>query len=91
MPAPAPIMPFEGECNIRKVGISEAGKLRIELQDASSPARFGFTWYGAPDALQREHLSMALTAITANKRVFCKLRNPGQDNDTVLYFGVTKG
>ena len=84
-------MPFEGEALIRKAGYSEAGKVNIEVQPLRDGSTFSFVFHPAPDALQKEYLSIALTAITANKRVFCKMADETSDQSPILYFGIVKG
>ena len=70
---------FEGEALIRKAGYSEQGKVSIEVQPIRAGTTFNFVFHPAPDALQKEYLSIALTAITANKRVFCKMADENSD------------
>lgn len=84
-------MSFEGEALIRKAGYSEQGKVNIEVQPLESGTNHDFVFHPAPDALQKEYLSIALTAITSNKRVFCKMANENDTTSPILYFGIVKG
>lgn len=84
-------MEFEGEALIRKAGYGENGKVNIEVQPLRDGTAFEYVWHPAPDALQKEYLAIALTAITANKRVFCKMADENSDQSPILYFGIVKG
>lgn len=80
---------FEGESNVLKAGINEAGRVTFLLKDIRNPSLFE-RWYLAPQALQREYLAVAMTAITSNVRVFVKLKNEGVDGSEASYFGIVK-
>ena len=79
---------FQGEALIRKAGYLQ-GKVKIEVSPLGAIS-YDFVFHPAPDALQKEYLSIALTAITANKRVFCRMADETSDQSPILDFGIVK-
>ena len=80
-------MAFTGEALIRKAGFDGNGKLNLELDPNGTG---NYVWHPVPAKLQKEYLSIALTAITANKRVFCTIDNENSATSPVKDFGIVK-
>jgi hypothetical protein len=77
---------FNGEASIRKAGFDANGKVSLEI----SPPGEDYVWHPVPANLQKEYLSIALTAITANKRVFCTIGDSSSSGAEVRDFGIVK-
>ena len=81
---------FEGECYIRKAGIGEDGEYGFLLKSFNPADKFDWTWFWANVEVRREYLAIAMAAITANKRVFVKLKEPETEYSRMSYFGLVK-
>ena len=87
-------MAFEGECLIRRAGITPEGRVQLDLQAADknpdgSPL-FDWNWFLGRAELTQQILAVALAAITSNKRVAVQLDDPGASWSDVDRFLLVK-
>jgi hypothetical protein len=82
-------MPFDGTCEIRRAGIVPDGRALLDLK--SSDATFDWHWcYSTPERAN-EVLAAALTAVAANKLVYCTIDIiPLADQPVVGAFALVK-
>lgn len=67
-------MAFDGNCFIRRAGISPEGLAQLDLK-ATDGTSFDWSWFLSEDGRGREVLAVALAAITSDKQVACQMQD----------------
>jgi hypothetical protein len=78
---------FDGNCEIRRAGVTPDGRAQLDLR--ADDGSFDWTWILSAPELTREVLATALTAIAANKHVYCQIETPAPWAQ-VIRFGLVK-
>jgi hypothetical protein len=82
-------MAFDGNCLIRRAGVTPDGRVQLDLKSADG-ASFDWNWFLGKPELTREILAVALAAITSEKQVFCQIDNPATAWSEVYRFGLVR-
>ena len=82
-------MAFDGQCLIRRAGITPEGKVQLDLKSADGTS-FDWNWFIGKPELTREILAIALAAIVSDKQVSCQMDDPAASWSEVYRFGLVK-
>lgn len=81
-------MAFDGQCLIRRAGVTPDGKVQLDLKAANGT--FDWQWYLGRTEMTREMLAIAIAAITSDKQVYCQIADPSIAWSEVYRFGLSK-
>lgn len=81
-------MAFDGQCLIRRAGITPDGKVQLDLKAADGS--FDWNWFLGKPENTREILAIALAAIVSDKQVFSQMQDPTATWSEVYRFGLAK-
>jgi hypothetical protein len=79
---------FDGNCEIRRAGVSADGRAQLDLK--ATDGAFDWNWCFSKPERTREVLAAALTAIASNKLVYCSMPLPLAATPVVENFGLVK-
>jgi hypothetical protein len=79
---------FDGVCNIRRAGVTPDGRTQLDLRAADGS--WDWNWFLGRQTISKEILAVALTAIAADRQVWCQMDNPAVSWSEVYRFGIAK-
>ena len=79
-------MAFDNTCDIRRAIFHPDGRVQLDLK--ADNGQFSWTWFFSSAQNGNTFLAVALTALAANKHVWCTINDPVQANAEVVSFGI---
>jgi hypothetical protein len=79
---------FDGNCQIRRAGVMEDGRVQVDLKDDAGS--FDWAWFVTTPQYTKEILAAALAAIACNKKVYCQIADPVQYGAQIIRLGLLK-